>query len=201
MASLPGLFLATGMPDRDWWEALWHDPAGVLRSLGLKPGMSAVDLCCGDGWFTLAMARIAANTLAIDMDGELLEAARRRAQEGGVANCRFVEGDARDIAKLVPEPVDFVLLANVFHGVPDKTPLSREVGSVLRPGGLLAILNWHARPREETQVLGRPRGPATELRMPPEAVRQAVAPAGLACVQTVELLPYHYGVIFTRKAA
>jgi len=189
------------MPDRDWWETLWRDPAEVLRSLGLKPGMAAVDLCCGDGWFTLAMARIAGHTLAIDMDATLLEAARRRVEESGPANCRFFKGDARDITKLVPEPVDFVLLANVFHGVPDKVSLSREVGSVLRPGGLLVILNWHARPREETQVLGRPRGPATELRMAPEAVRQAVEPAGLAWVRTVELPPYHYGITFARTAA
>jgi hypothetical protein len=45
------------------------------------------------------------------------------------------------------------------------------------------------------------RGPATELRMAPEAVRQAVEPAGLSCAPTVELLPYRYGMAFARTAA
>ena len=26
-----------GNADRRWWEALWPDPAGVLRSVGIKP--------------------------------------------------------------------------------------------------------------------------------------------------------------------
>jgi 16S rRNA C967 or C1407 C5-methylase (RsmB/RsmF family) len=42
-----------------WWEALWPNPAGVLASVGMKPGMEVVDLCSGDGWFTLQIARIA----------------------------------------------------------------------------------------------------------------------------------------------
>jgi len=47
------------MPDGDWWEALWADPARVLIECGLAAGMAAVNLCAGDGWCTLPMARIA----------------------------------------------------------------------------------------------------------------------------------------------
>ena len=46
------LFPATGMPDRDWWQALWPDPANVLQALGLQARMEVVDLCYGDGYFT-----------------------------------------------------------------------------------------------------------------------------------------------------
>ncbi|MBN6743241.1 hypothetical protein JKG47_22800, partial [Acidithiobacillus sp. MC6.1] len=45
-------FPATVMPDPDWWHALWPDPEGVLRALGIGPGLGVVDLCCGDGHFT-----------------------------------------------------------------------------------------------------------------------------------------------------
>ena len=85
-----------------------------------------------------------------------------------MTNCRYVEGDASDVTTLVAERVDFVFLANAFHGVPGKPRLARAVHSVLKPSGLFAIINWHARPREETPVLGEPRGPATELRMTPQ---------------------------------
>jgi hypothetical protein len=83
-----------------------------------------------------------------------------------------------------------------FHGVPDKTRLARAVANVLGPHGLFAIVNWHARPRDETPILGGPRGPATELRMTPEVTRAAVEPAGFRLRQLEELPPYHYGAVF-----
>jgi ubiquinone/menaquinone biosynthesis C-methylase UbiE len=193
-----GFFQGTEMPDAGWWEALWPDPAGVLRTCGLSAGAFAVDLCAGTGWFTLPMARIARQVVALDIDETLLEAARDRLGDAGLTNCAFVVADAYDMAKVVPAPVDFLFLANVFHGVPDQTRLSRAVAGVLAPGGIFAVVNWHQRPREETTVLGAPRGPKTELRMTSDSVRRAVEPAGLALVRVAELPPYHYGAIFAK---
>lgn len=152
----PGFFQGTGMPDPGWWEALWPDPAKVLSQCGVEPGMAVVDLCSGDGWFTLQIAKVARHVVAIDIDRRLLEMARIRLAENGVSNGTYLEADAYDIARLVSEPVDHVFLANAFHGVPDKPRLSRAIHAVLKPAGLFAIVNWHARPREETTVLGEP---------------------------------------------
>ena len=57
-SAIPGFFQGTEMPNSGWWEALWPDPAAVLSATGIKPGMEVIDLCCGDGWFTLPIARI-----------------------------------------------------------------------------------------------------------------------------------------------
>jgi SAM-dependent methyltransferase len=149
-----GFFEGTEMPTAGWWEALWPDPAGVLSSVGLKPGMEVLDLCSGDGWFTLQIARIARHVAAIDIDPTLLEVARVRLMEAGVTNCSFIVGDAYDITRLWPEPVDLVFMANAFHGVPDAARLATVVKAALKPSGRFAIVNWHARPREETIVLG-----------------------------------------------
>ena len=60
MATRPaGFFEGTEMPTAGWWEALWPDPAGVLASVGLEPGMTVIDPCSGDGRCTLQIARIA----------------------------------------------------------------------------------------------------------------------------------------------
>src|SRR5947208_1264442 len=130
-SNLPGFFPSTEMPDAGWWQALWPDPAGVLAAVGLEPGMGAIDLCSGDGWFTLPIAKVARHVTAIDVDPGLLEAARRRLDESGVTNCDFVTGDAYELARLAPRPADFVLIANAFHGVPDRPRLARAVAAAL----------------------------------------------------------------------
>src|SRR5450759_767753 len=195
---LPGFFKGTEMPTAGWWEALWPDPAMVLNQVGVRAGMTVIDLCCGDGWFTLQIAKIVSHVIAIDIDRKLLDLAKLRVTESGSTNCDFVEGNAYDIAELVPQPVDFVFLANAFHGVPERTRLARAVANALEPGGHFAIVNWHARPREETMILGEPRGPATDLRMTPEATRAVVEPSGFRMHQVVELPPHHYGAIFEK---
>jgi ubiquinone/menaquinone biosynthesis C-methylase UbiE len=196
-----GFFQGTEMPDAGWWEALWHDPARVLFESGLTAGVAAIDLCAGNGWFTLPMARIARHAVAIDIDSKLLNLARRRASEARLTNCEFIAADAYDLCKIIAAPADFVFLANAFHGVPDKIRLCNSVAEILVPGGRFAIVNWHRRPREETKVLGEPRGPKTELRMSPEAVIAAVEPSGLACVRVTEIPPYHYSAIFQKTPA
>jgi len=189
------------MPDPGWWEALWPDPVGVLAAVGLKPGTDVVDLCSGDGWFTLPIARVARSVAAIDIDPNLLEVARKRLAEGGATNCEFILGNAYDLPGLAPRPADFVFLANAFHGVPDRPRLSQAIRATLKPGGRLAIVNWHQRLREETVVFGEPRGPSTELRMSPDQTIASVEMGGLKFVQTVEVPQYHYGVTFERAAS
>ena len=198
MTALPGFYPATAMPDSDWWHALWPQPDEVLERLGLAKAAEVVDLCCGDGLFTIPLARMARHVAAIDLDPAMLALARDRALAEGLANCTFIVGDAYDLEKLVLACVDWVLIANTFHGVPEKARLACAVAAVLRPGGRLAVINWYRRPREETTVLGRPRGPKTEIRMNPEEVAVDVAQAGLQQLHVIDLLPYHYAAIFER---
>ena len=163
--------------------------------------MEVIDLCSGDGWFTLQIARIASHVLAIDIDADLLAVARHRLTESGATNCDFVAGDAYDLASLVPGPVDFVFMANAFHGVPDRPRLSRAVRATLKPEGQFAIVNWHPRPREETIILGEPRGPKTELRLSVQETTAAVEAGGLKCTRLVDVPPYHYGLVFAQPSS
>lgn len=191
----PSLFPATRMPDPDWWQALWPEPADVIARIGIAYRMTVVDLCCGDGWFTEPIARMASHVIAIDLDAHLLSQAQARLTESGFTNCEFIEGDAYDLIEFVERPVDFLLIANTFHGVPDKMRLARAMVATLKPAGRLAIINWHRRPRDETKVLGQPRGPSTELRMGPADVLAAVDSSGLKFQEVIELPPYHYAAI------
>jgi len=196
--SLVGFFPATRMPDPDWWQALWPQPQRVLAALGIRPDIEVVDLCCGDGLFTAPLALMVRRVIAVDIDPGMLALARAKVAAAGATNCDFIEGDAYAVAELVSCPIDFVLIANTFHGVPDKPRLARGVARILKPGGRLAIVNWHRRPRQETTMLGQPRGPKTEMRMTPSHVATEVEPADLKLVSVIELPPYHYGAIFEK---
>ena len=199
----PAKFPATGMPEADWWKVLWPDPENVLRRLGIDFGVSVLDLCCGDGHFTIPLTHIVGGmgrVMAVDLDPAMLEKAKARAAKAGVANgtIRWIECDACSLQNTLPNPPDYVLIANTFHGCPDKQQLAREVFNALKPGGKLAIVNWHHRPKEDTTVGGEPRGPETELRMTPEAVMDEVLPVGFILHGVVELPPYHYGIMFDK---
>ncbi len=194
-----GLFPATIMPDSDWWHALWPDPAGVLEAVGIRHNMQVVDLCCGDGHFTLPMCQLVhpGKTWALDLDADLLGQAEQACRQN--SNFHAILGDARDLPDQIDGPVDFVFIANTFHGVPHKTELSKAVHDSLVPGGRFAIVNWYRRPRQETTVLEQPRGPETELRMEPEDVQKAVEPAGFVLEKVVDVGPYHYGAVFVKS--
>jgi SAM-dependent methyltransferase len=103
----------------------------------------------------------------------------------------FVVGNANDIRRLWPQPVDFVSLASAFHGVADRLQLARSARDALKPSGRFAIINWRPWPREKTTVLGEPRSPRTQS----DHTMQNWLILG---VQSGMTPPYHRGVVFER---
>lgn len=193
------IFPATSMPDRDWWEVLWPAPKVTVQGLGVTSGMTVLDLCCGDGYFTAPLAKIVSGkAYALDLDPLMIEQAKIEVGQQGTSILNWICADARNAARLIAEPLDYVLMANTFHGVPDQSGLVEAVRTMLKPRGLFGIINWHPVPREQTIVLERPRGPKTEMRMSAEQVKTIVEPGGFRLVKIVELPPYHYGAVFER---
>jgi ubiquinone/menaquinone biosynthesis C-methylase UbiE len=159
--------------------------------------MTVLDLCCGDGYFTAPLAKLVqGKVIALDLDCEMLDRAKAEVARQNATVGQWLCADAMALSEHVAEALDYVLMANTFHGVPDQTGLARTVHSVLRPQGLFAIVNWYPSKRADTKVLGEPRGPTAEMRMSPQAVAAAVEPVGFRPARIVELPPYHYGAVF-----
>jgi SAM-dependent methyltransferase len=194
-------FANTSMLERDGCETLWSEPEETLQQLGLRKGMSVLDLGCGYGHFTIPAARLVnpATVIGMDTDLPLLEEGYQAGE--GITNCSWIWGDIRNLSKLVNNEFDYVLLMSAFHGVPDQVELVRNVASVLKPGGYFCVVNWCPIPGEATLWLGKPRGAKTEARMSPEQVISLVqrVDVGLSFERQVKLPPYHYGVIFRRS--
>ena len=141
---IAGVFPATTMPDEAWWRVLWPDPVSILGEMRVRLGMVVIDLCCGDGLFTIGIAGIARRVYAVDIDPATLDRARRRVKAAGATNCDFIAADAMAGADILPEPVDYVFLANTLHGVPDQPKLTRAVAATR-----FGIVNWHSHTHEE----------------------------------------------------
>lgn len=141
------MFPATSCADLSWWTVLFPNPVAIVEDVGGRAGMSALDLCCGSGHFTHALARVAGprgKVFALDLIPELVETAvqavRAEKCDADHASVVGVVGNADDVSTLMPEKVDFVLLANTLHGVPDQTRLLTGAAEVLKPDGILVIL-------------------------------------------------------------
>src|SRR5213079_3361486 len=81
-------------------ETMRESGEALVRRLGIKQGMKVLDLGCGDGTTVLPAAKLGADVLGVDIASNLVAAGNRRAQETGLSNCRFQEGDATNLREL-----------------------------------------------------------------------------------------------------
>ncbi len=123
-----------------------QDHVALIRGGIQEAGPSWLELGCGDGAFTLALADVlGANgrILAVDRDRSALGVALERVA------ARYptisIKGQGDDFAKTMPAgPFDGVLAANSLHFVRDRKPVLAEIRSVLRPAGRLVIVEYDA---------------------------------------------------------
>jgi SAM-dependent methyltransferase len=123
-------------------ESMRTSGDALVRSLGIRKGLKVLDLGCGDGTTALPAARLGADVLGVDIASNLVQAGNLRVLGEGLANCRFQEGDACDLAGI--EDHRFDLVVSIFGAMfaPKPFDVAREMVRVARPGGRIVMGNW-----------------------------------------------------------
>jgi ubiquinone/menaquinone biosynthesis C-methylase UbiE len=156
-----------------WWGGFFidnyfrrwlHNPAKIVGPY-VEPGITVMDVGCGMGLFSLAMARIVGDegrVIAVDLQQKMLDVLRKRAEKAGVVDrIQFHKCEPNRLG--VEEPIDFTLAMMMIHEVPDQQRLLSEIHSCLKPGGILLIaepkIHVPGKAFEQTMVL------AAEIRL------------------------------------
>ena len=122
-------------------SGLYEDITGrLLRDAGLFTGMKVLDIGSGAGDVTFAAAELVGSegeVLGVDMNPEILETARTRAQAAGLANVQFVAGDAQTLG--LPNDFDALIGRLVLMYLPNPVDTLKQLATRLRPGGIVAF--------------------------------------------------------------
>jgi SAM-dependent methyltransferase len=121
----------------------------VARELSLDGTGRLLDVGCGPGVLELPLARLFRQVTALDPEPGMLAAGQRRCQQAGVANVRWLQGVAEDIAALNLGPQRAVTFGQSFHRV-RQLEVAEAVYDLLVPGGSLILISHNAgdgRPR------------------------------------------------------
>jgi SAM-dependent methyltransferase len=150
---------APANPNKAMWEkgdftriavAMRESGEELVGKLGITEGMAVLDLGCGDGTTAVPEAQLGAQVLGVDIARNLVAAGIARAEQLGLANLRFQEGDATDLAGL--DDKSFDLVVSIFGAMfaPRPNDVAAEMVRVTRPGGRIVMGNWI--PNDPTMV-------------------------------------------------
>jgi len=103
----------------------------------LREGMTAIDIGCGPGMFSLAMAELVGpkgKVIAVDLQQEMLDTLKKKSDNKGLTQRITFHRNTSDSLGII-EKADFILSFYMVHEVPDQPKLFREVKDILAPGG------------------------------------------------------------------
>lgn len=118
-----------------------------IKSLVPLQGKEVVDIGCGGGILTDAMARNGAHALGADLAIKSLKVAQLHAIEAQTLNVRYQEISAEDLAAERPASFDVVTCMEMLEHVPDPSSIVRACATLVKPGGwvFFSTLNRNAK--------------------------------------------------------
>jgi SAM-dependent methyltransferase len=159
-----------------------EDCKTLLAALKLKPGDTVCDLGCGNGFYSVKIAKLVGEqgrVVGVDIQREMLGFLKDRATEEKIANIEPVLGTVVD-PKLPPGSIDLVLLVDVYHEFD-------------HPEQMLALAEFRA---EDPKVPIKPLH-----KMSKAQIMKEFPPNGFKLVEEFHKLPWQHLMFFQRDDA
>jgi ubiquinone/menaquinone biosynthesis C-methylase UbiE len=173
-------------PDRDAWQR----PDRIMDALQIGEGSVVADVGAGGGWFTIRLARqVGPNgrVYAEDIQPQMIQAIKLRVAREQRSNVILQLGTPDD-PKLPAGKMDVVLIVDAYHEIEHPVALLKNVVTSLKPGGVVAIVNF--------KKDGGGPGPSMDERVDPEQVVADARAAGLELRKRDDFLRYQYMLTF-----
>jgi len=135
-------WLAEGAPD-------------VHSRLQAEPPARVLDVGCGYGWSTVALAKAYPNArvVGLDLDEPSVVEARRHAEQAGVAGrVTFTPGHAADLE--LGDGFDAVFVFEALHDMSRPVDVLRQIRATRRPGGAVIVMDENV--AEQFGAIGHP---------------------------------------------
>jgi ubiquinone/menaquinone biosynthesis C-methylase UbiE len=164
----------------------WQDPEATLEKTGIVPGMTFMEIGCGNGFFTLPAARIAGKqgkVYALDADEKGIDMLKSKAHEEGLDNIITVVGRGEETV-LCDACADTVFFGNVLHDFQDAALVLSNARKMVSVHGRLYNVDW--KPMEMKF------GPPLRIRFSPEYASELITKAGFRIERTEDVGKYHY---------
>jgi cyclopropane fatty-acyl-phospholipid synthase-like methyltransferase len=167
----------------------------LLAALDLKPGMVVCDMGCGNGFYSLRVAKKilpGGQVLAVDIQPEMLTLLRERAAEARLKNIKPILGTLID-PQLEPGSCDMILCVDVYHEFSHPEHMLRAMRKALKPEGRLVLVEFRM---EDPKVPIK-----TEHKMSKEQILKELPPNGFKLVEQFDKLPWQHVMYFQRDEA
>ena len=155
----------------------------IVDALGTDAEGTVLDVACGPGIVSAALARRARAVVALDITPAMLAQAQTRCAAAGLRNVTFREGSATALP-FVDAAFDAVVTRLSLHHFPEPAQALAEIARVLRPGGACVVADIVSSEDAEESALHNAievlRDPSHVRMLPASELRALVAGAGLA---------------------
>lgn len=150
----------------------------LFRYIEPKPGQSILDIGCGCGATTLALSKIVGDVTGLDVSNPMLDRAKQRAEEAGLTNTTFIEGDAQ-VYSLEPNSYDTITSRFGIMFFADPLEAFKNFQQSLKVSGSLTFMCW--RDQRENPWMYIPLDAAASLvELPPPPEPNAPGPFAYA---------------------